>query len=90
MKYIVFFSIFLASTLSAQLSRFSDRDLYELGKVWGLTKYYHPAVSQGKLDWDAVLLQSLKDKAKSDADEMMNQWLITADQSKFDEIEKKR
>jgi len=86
MKYIVFLSVFLTSALSAQLSRFSDHDLYELGKVWGMVKYYHPAVSQGKVDWDAVLLQSFANPSKPDVKEITNQWLSTADQSKFDEI----
>lgn len=89
MKYIVFFSVFLTTALSAQLTKFSDRDLYELAKVWGLVKYYHPAVSQGKTDWDAVLLQSLRDGSKSDTGKMINQWLVTADQSKFDNLDKK-
>lgn len=88
MKYIAFFSVFLTTMLSAQLSKFSDRDLYEMGKVWGLIKYYHPAVSQGKIDWDAVLLQSLKDGPKSGTGEMMVQWLATADQGKFDGLAK--
>ncbi|MCJ8155554.1 S41 family peptidase [Chryseobacterium sp. SSA4.19] len=71
------------------MSRLSDRDLYEMGKVWGLMKYYHPAVSQGKADWDAVLLQSLKDESKYAAGKMMNQWMSTADQGKFNEVVKK-
>ncbi|GAB3635274.1 hypothetical protein GCM10027422_08640 [Hymenobacter arcticus] len=30
-----------------------------LSQVWGLLKYFHPAVASGQLDWDAVLLRQL-------------------------------
>ncbi|WP_346985081.1 hypothetical protein [Chryseobacterium sp. POE27] len=90
MKYIVLISFFMASALSAQLSKFSDRDLYEIGKVWGLIKYYHPAISQEKADWDAVLLETLRNNPKSGPDGIIKNWLNTADQNKFDEITKKR
>ncbi|WP_449387621.1 S41 family peptidase [Chryseobacterium lineare] len=89
MKYIVLISFFMASALSAQLSKFSDRDLYEIGKVWGLIKYYHPAISQGKADWDAVLLETLRNNPKSGPDGIIKNWMNIADQNKFDEIIKK-
>jgi hypothetical protein len=34
-------------------------------RVWGLLKYYHPNVTAGKLDWDAVLLDRLDDISSS-------------------------
>lgn len=89
MKSIVLISFFMASALSAQLSKFSDRELYQIGKVWGLMKYYHPALSQGKTDWDAVLLETLRSNPKSGPDGIIKDWLHTADQNKFDEITKK-
>ena len=30
-----------------------------LGQVWGLLKYFHPAVAGGQRDWDAELLRQL-------------------------------
>ena len=29
-------------------------------KVWGLLKYYHPGVGSGKLDWDNILIETLR------------------------------
>lgn len=89
MKYILIISLLITSTLSAQLSRFSDRELFTMGKVWGLMKYYHPAVSQGKLDWDGVLLETFENKSKQNLNDITTQWLTTANQSKFDLIVKK-
>jgi len=37
----------------------SVKELANLGKVWGLLKYHHPAVAKGVLDWDAELLKIL-------------------------------
>lgn len=89
MKYIALISFFMASTLSAQLSKFSDRDLYEIGKVWGLMKYYHPTISQGKADWDAVLLETLRNNPNSGTEGIVKNWMNIADQNKSDKIIKK-
>ncbi|WP_294204901.1 S41 family peptidase [uncultured Chryseobacterium sp.] len=89
MKSIVLISFFMASTLSAQLSKFSDRELYQIGKVWGLMKYYHPAVSQGKTDWDGVLLESFRSGPKEGVDGLVKNWLSKVDQQKFDKIAEK-
>jgi len=86
MKSITVILFLIASTLSAQLSTFSDRELYQMGKVWGLMKYYHPAVSQGKIDWDGVLLESFRSGSKEGVDSLVKNWLSKADQQKFDKI----
>lgn len=88
MKSIILILSLITSTLSAQLSTSSDRDLYEMGKVWGLIKYYHPAVSQGKTDWDAVLLTSFRQDSKAGTDGLIKNWLNTAGEQKFDKIPK--
>lgn len=89
MKYILIISLLITSTISAQLTGFSDRELFTLGKVWGLMKYYHPAVSQGKLDWDGILLETFENKSKQNLNDITTQWFTTANQSKFDVIVKK-
>lgn len=81
MKFLIFLSILITTCLSAQSNRFSDRELYDLGKVWGLIKYYHPATSQGKTDWDNVLLQYFSNQKESSSDEIITSWLKQADQS---------
>ncbi|MDR6513478.1 S41 family peptidase [Chryseobacterium camelliae] len=89
MKSIILISFLITSTLSAQLSTFSERELYQIGKVWGLMKYYHPAVSQGKIDWDGVLLESFRSGSKEGVDGIVKNWMTTADQQKFDETARK-
>ena len=89
MKYFFIISFFITSAASAQVTKFSDRDLYELGKIWGLMKYYHPAISQGKVDWDAVLLETFANTSKKDVNAITTHWLSTADQRNFIEIIKK-
>ncbi|TFF35220.1 S41 family peptidase [Mucilaginibacter psychrotolerans] len=39
--------------------RTQTEDLVLLGKIWGFLKYYHPAITNGKFDWDAELLKFL-------------------------------
>jgi C-terminal processing protease CtpA/Prc len=34
-------------------------NMYMLCRVWGMLKYFHPAVAQGKYDWDAELFKEL-------------------------------
>ena len=53
--------------------------LYKLCKVWGYTKYHHPAVIAGNINWDAELFRIMPNvlKAKS-ADEVniaLSDWL---------------
>lgn len=36
-----------------------DQRLVDLGRIWGFLKYRHPAVAQGKLDWDQYLFKSI-------------------------------
>ncbi|SEA64249.1 C-terminal processing protease CtpA/Prc, contains a PDZ domain [Arachidicoccus rhizosphaerae] len=51
--------LILVNVCSAQqLSKHTDKDLFALAKVWGLMKYYDPAVSAGRLNWDSVLLHT--------------------------------
>lgn len=37
----------------------STEMLGNFGKFWGFLKYYHPAVNQGKLDWDSMLVSNI-------------------------------
>lgn len=37
----------------------STKNMYALGRIWGLLKYFHPAVADGKYDWDAELFKEL-------------------------------
>ena len=44
----------------------------EYCKVWGFLKYYHPTVTHGKLDWDAVFLMEYPKAARcTNSDELV-------------------
>ena len=34
-----------------------EKSLVALGQLWGFLKYHHPAVAEGKLDWDTELIK---------------------------------
>ena len=36
-----------------------EKSLVALGQLWGFLKYHHPVVSEGKLDWDAELIEMI-------------------------------
>lgn len=44
-----------------ELSDIQIESLYKLCKVWGYTKYHHPAVISGELNWDAELFRVMPD-----------------------------
>jgi carboxyl-terminal processing protease len=54
-------------------------NLATLGKLWGFLKYYHPAVANGAVDWDSVLLVKtpvfLKAGNAKDIDNIVSAWL---------------
>lgn len=51
--YLLFFVSFCFSiTLFAQNNKIETERIAIFCKVWGFLKYYHPAVTSGKLDWD--------------------------------------
>lgn len=43
-----------------------DKDLVIICKTWGLLKYYHPVVSNGKIDADSLLITALDQKLPAD------------------------
>src|ERR1700760_3754744 len=43
-----------STALSEPLSPEKIEQLADFGRIWGFLKYYHPAVTAGKYDWDAV------------------------------------
>lgn len=59
----------------------SDKPLNEterlayLAKIWGLVKYYHPAVGTGAINWDSVLIAELELIKSSPSDEAFNEKL---------------
>lgn len=62
-----------------KLSDVQMESLYKLCKVWGYTKYHHPEVISGKLNWDAELFRVMPDVLRArDQDEVnhvLMEWL---------------
>lgn len=48
----------------------------QIGLVWGLIKYHHPDVSQGKYDWDMILLTVLEGAKEVTDQEELNEILL--------------
>lgn len=68
------------STIQNQeLSDIQVDSLYKLCKVWGYTKYHHPTVISGELNWDAELFRVMPNILKAadseDANEVLMNWL---------------
>lgn len=61
------------------LSTVQCENLYTLGKVWGVAKYYHPAFTTGAADWDKELLNLLpkvmEAKDSTEVDALLVDWL---------------
>ncbi|WP_162818022.1 S41 family peptidase [Niabella yanshanensis] len=52
--------------------------LYHLGLIWGYLKYHHPAIIQGKYNWDYELIRILPkflNAAKNEKDALLRQWI---------------
>ena len=59
-----------------KLSKTQVDQLFKVGKVWGYLKYYHPAVSRGKYDWDKKLLERIPLILDSGSSEKTNQIML--------------
>ena len=50
-----------------------------LGRIWGFLKYYHPAITQGKYNWDYEMFRFLpkysKAQSANDRDELIMDWI---------------
>lgn len=57
----------------------SVKTLKELGLIWGFLKYYHPAVAEGKYNWDyelfRILPQVINEKDQPQRDKIITGWI---------------
>ncbi len=56
------------------------QNLEKLCKVWGYTKYYHPAFLLGEKDWDEELLNLIpvvSDAKEDEVNDILHQWFIS-------------
>ncbi len=78
-KSITLAFVVVNTGLFAQSGRISNSQFFTLAKVWGVIKYNHPAVSQGKLDWDSIFLSTIRDQSVQSTDRIISNWITTAD-----------
>ena len=68
----------LSDTQSVTLNQKQIRDLTVVAKVWGLAKYYHPAVAGGQVEMDRALfelMQPILANSTTDRDQSILKWL---------------
>ncbi|WP_346895170.1 S41 family peptidase [Clostridium sp. UBA7503] len=62
-----------------KLSEVQQKNLHTLAKVWGFTKYRHPEITAGNINWDAelfrVMPKVLEATTKEEAGDIMATWL---------------
>lgn len=62
------------------LSELQEKGIYKLCRVWGLMKYYHPAIAKGKYNWDFELFRFVPSyiAAQSEAEQniLLNDWVL--------------
>ncbi|MDO5523753.1 MAG: S41 family peptidase [Bacteroidia bacterium] len=61
------------------MTKENEKSLVALGQLWGFLKYHHPTVAEGKLDWDAELINILpavmEAKKEDDWKTILNNWV---------------
>ena len=81
----IFFVLFVSNVFS-QSTPSETQKLATLCKVWGFLKYYHPGVSNGKMDWDEKVINIIpkvkKAQTKQSFNELMNELLLSAEKLK--------
>jgi len=59
MKIVLIIAIICGNVAFAQSGLTETEKLAATSKIWGFLKYYHPAVADGKFDWDNELFEVL-------------------------------
>lgn len=60
------------------LYKIGDKNLHQLGLIWGFLKYYHPNISSGKYNWDDELfkiLPNISDVSPQQRDQILTDWI---------------
>lgn len=64
------------------------QNLEKLCKVWGYTKYTHPAFLSGEKDWDeelfALIPQIQQANESEEVNEILNEWLLSLGEIKYE------
>lgn len=60
------------------LNKIGNKKLQQLGIIWGFLKYYHPAISSGKYNWDEELFKiipQLSNAPSEQSDKILTNWI---------------
>lgn len=78
MKYFLYLLLLIISIPAVAAPELTgNQRLASLCKVWGFLKYYHPQVAKGKMDWDAALVDKVREVIKAKDKEALNATYIT-------------
>ena len=73
MKIPLLSLLFVCGFVSVCSQQISETDrLASLCRIWGLLKYFHPAVAQGKMDWDQVFIAEVDSVSHISSKEALN------------------
>ena len=72
------------SNNSKPCKSFEIGKLEAICKVWGTLKYFHPGVGTGKIDWDEVIIETLKSADTINNKRQLNQLFIELIKSNYD------
>lgn len=67
----------LDSFAGKKLTSEKQHELYLLGKVWGIIKYFHPAVAGGTINWDKELIDFLPSYLNASSEKERNYSLLS-------------
>src|SRR4051812_44950800 len=70
----------LPANCADTLNNYNEKaDLPLLGKLWGFLKYYHPGITNTKIDWDKQLVDFLpvymNNTGKASRDSILLRWM---------------
>lgn len=66
-----------SSSLTTQdINRLTNKELTNLGLIWGYLKYYHPAVQKGLYNWDAELFRIIRKLCKTENSKVREKLLV--------------
>ncbi len=79
MKFVFAVCLFLSATQTIAQTEQETHNIATFCKVWGFLKYFHPEVSNGKLDWDKEFMIRVKTasalKSKEETSKFYLEWI---------------
>ncbi len=73
MKTFLLSLVFACRLVSGYSQQISETDkLASLCRIWGMLKYFHPAVAQGKMNWDEVFISEVDSLAHINDKDALN------------------